>query len=107
MLDLLGAIGNDNAKGEYYLTDAVALAAARNETIAVVRAPEDLVQGVNDRAQLAAAEAVMQRRLRARAMTGGATLIDPASVHLSADTVIGRDVVIEPNVFFRPRRQHR
>ena len=102
VLGLLDAIGNDNAKGEYYLTDAVALAAARDETIAVVRAPEDIVQGVNDRAQLAAAEAVMQRRLRAQAMAGGATLIDPASVHLSADTVIGRDVVIEPNVFFGP-----
>ncbi len=102
LLPLLDAIGNDNAKGEYYLTDAVALAAAREERIAIVRAPERLVQGVNDRAQLAAAEAVMQERLRARAMAGGATLIDPASVHFSADTVIGRDVVIEPNVFFGP-----
>ncbi|MGY6644772.1 MAG: bifunctional UDP-N-acetylglucosamine diphosphorylase/glucosamine-1-phosphate N-acetyltransferase GlmU [Salinarimonas sp.] len=102
VLGLLDAIGNDNAKGEYYLTDAVALAAARNETIAIVRAPERIVQGVNDRAQLAAAEAVMQERLRLQAMAGGATLIDPTSVHLSADTAIGRDVVIEPNVFFGP-----
>ncbi|KPQ10880.1 MAG: bifunctional glucosamine-1-phosphate N-acetyltransferase / UDP-N-acetylglucosamine diphosphorylase G [Saliniramus fredricksonii] len=102
VLGLLDAIGNDNAKGEYYLTDAVALATARKQTIAIVRAPERIVQGVNDRAQLAAAEAVMQERLRLQAMAGGATLIDPASVHLSADTVIGRDVVIEPNVFFGP-----
>ncbi|MCC5979267.1 MAG: bifunctional UDP-N-acetylglucosamine diphosphorylase/glucosamine-1-phosphate N-acetyltransferase GlmU [Salinarimonas sp.] len=102
VLSLLDAIGNDNAKGEYYLTDAVALAAGRGETIAVVRAPERIVQGVNDRAQLASAEAVMQERLRGQVMANGATLIDPPSVHLSADTVIGRDVLIEPNVFFGP-----
>ncbi len=102
VLSLLDAIGNDNAKGEYYLTDAVALAAERGDTIAVVRAPERLVQGVNDRAQLAAAEAVMQERLRGHLMANGATLVDPQTVHLSADTQIGRDVVIEPNVYFGP-----
>lgn len=101
-LGLLDAIGNANAKGEYYLTDAVAIAVDRGHSPQVVRAREHFVQGVNDRAQLAAAEAVMQERLRAQAMAGGATLIDPASVHFSADTVIGRDVVIEPNVFFGP-----
>jgi bifunctional UDP-N-acetylglucosamine pyrophosphorylase/glucosamine-1-phosphate N-acetyltransferase len=102
LLSLLEAISNDNAKGEYYLTDAVALAARGGESIAVVRAPERIVQGVNDRAQLASAEAVMQERLRTIVMANGATLLDPSSVHLSADTVIGRDVVIEPNVFFGP-----
>jgi bifunctional UDP-N-acetylglucosamine pyrophosphorylase/glucosamine-1-phosphate N-acetyltransferase len=101
-LSVLEAIGNDNAKGEYYLTDAVAVAVARGETASVVTAPETEVQGVNDRAQLAAAAAVLQARLRAEAMTGGATLISPETVFFSADTILGRDVTIEPHVVFGP-----
>ncbi|MEO1199755.1 MAG: bifunctional UDP-N-acetylglucosamine diphosphorylase/glucosamine-1-phosphate N-acetyltransferase GlmU [Pseudomonadota bacterium] len=102
VLDLLDRIGNDNAKGEYYLTDAIGLARADNLPVVVVMAPEEELAGVNTRAQLAAAEAVMQDRLRVRAMEQGATLQDPSSVMLSADTVLGRDVVIEPNVVFGP-----
>lgn len=101
-LGLLRAIGNANSKREYYLPDAVAVAVAAGEHAAVVIAPEDEVQGVNDRAQLAAAEAVIQDRLRRRAMAGGVTMVDPASVFLSADTRLGRDVVLEPNVWFGP-----
>jgi bifunctional UDP-N-acetylglucosamine pyrophosphorylase/glucosamine-1-phosphate N-acetyltransferase len=101
-LSLLEAIDNLNAKGEFYLTDAVEVAVARGERAAVVAAPESEVQGVNDRAQLAAAEAVLQARLRASAMAGGATLVSPETVYLSADTVLGRDIVIEPNVVFGP-----
>lgn len=99
---LLPRIDNDNAKREYYLTDAVALARGDDYTIAVAMGDESEMLGVNDRAQLAAAEAEMQTRLRASAMSGGATLIDPASVTLSCDTKLGQDVVVEPNVFFGP-----
>jgi bifunctional UDP-N-acetylglucosamine pyrophosphorylase/glucosamine-1-phosphate N-acetyltransferase len=101
-LALLAGIGNQNVKGEYYLTDAVELAAAAKERIAVVTAPEAEVQGVNDRLQLAAAEADMQARLRRDAMTTGATLVAPETVFLQADTKLGRDVVVEPNVWFGP-----
>ena len=58
--------------------------------------------GVNDRVQLAAAEAALQRRLREAAMRGGATLVAPETVFLSADTVLGRDVVVEPHCVFGP-----
>ncbi len=101
-LELLESIGNANAQQEFYLTDAVEIARARGLRVAVVEAPEDEVMGVNDRVQLAAAERLMQRRLREAAMRGGATMIDPDSVFLCHDTVIGRDVLIEPNVVFGP-----
>jgi bifunctional UDP-N-acetylglucosamine pyrophosphorylase/glucosamine-1-phosphate N-acetyltransferase len=101
-LTLLDGIGNDNAKGEYYLTDAVELAAGAGYPVAVVLAPEAEVQGVNDRIQLAAAEGDMQTRLRRAVMTAGVTLVAPETVFLQADTSIARDVVIEPNVFFGP-----
>ena len=101
-LDILDRVENRNAKGEYYLTDAVEIANGLGEEAVVVEAAEDEVQGVNDRVQLAEAEAVMQDRLRRRAMRDGVTLLDPGSVHFSHDTTIGRDVVVEPNVFFGP-----
>lgn len=98
---LLDAVGNDNANGEYYLTDIVALARDRGLRCAVVEAADPVeVMGVNSRAQLAEAEAAMQARLRTRAMAGGVTMTDPETVWLSADTRIGRDVIIGPNVFF-------
>jgi len=99
---LIDALGNDNAKGEYYLTDIVGLARESGAVCAVVEVDGDEVIGVDSRADLAAAEAVMQRRLRARALEAGVTMIDPETVYLSADTVLGRDVVIEPNVFIGP-----
>ncbi|MGD9502768.1 MAG: bifunctional UDP-N-acetylglucosamine diphosphorylase/glucosamine-1-phosphate N-acetyltransferase GlmU, partial [Methyloceanibacter sp.] len=98
LLDLLGRIGNDNAKKEFYLTDAVALAHAAGLEARMVGADEGEVLGVNSRVELAAAEAVMQTRLRAAAMANGATLVAPETVFLSWDTKIGRDVVIEPHV---------
>jgi bifunctional UDP-N-acetylglucosamine pyrophosphorylase/glucosamine-1-phosphate N-acetyltransferase len=101
-LSLLDSIANQNAKGEYYLTDAVELAAARGEPVAVVLAAEADVQGVNDRVQLAGAEADIQARLRRTLMAGGTTLVAPETVFLQSDTKIGRDVIIEPNVFFGP-----
>jgi bifunctional UDP-N-acetylglucosamine pyrophosphorylase/glucosamine-1-phosphate N-acetyltransferase len=99
---LLRQVGNDNAKNEYYLTDIIALARKAGLDCAVVTAPASEVLGVDTRADLAEAEAEMQKRLRAAAMAGGATLIDPSSVHLSWDTRLGRDVIVEPNVFFGP-----
>jgi bifunctional UDP-N-acetylglucosamine pyrophosphorylase / glucosamine-1-phosphate N-acetyltransferase len=101
-LSLLEAIGNANAKGEYYLPDAVEIARQRGLATAWREAPEQEVQGVNDRAQLAAAEAVMQQRLRMAHLMAGVTMIDPQTVFLSADTRIARDVLIEPNCWFGP-----
>jgi len=101
LFSLLDAVGNDNSKGEYYLTDIVELARDRGLRCAVVEAADPVeVMGVNSRAQLAEAEAAMQARLRARAMAGGVTMTDPETVWLSADTKLGRDVSIGPNVFF-------
>jgi bifunctional UDP-N-acetylglucosamine pyrophosphorylase/glucosamine-1-phosphate N-acetyltransferase len=99
-LALLDRIGSDNRAREFYLTDVVAIAAARGLAACARIAPEDEVIGVNDRAQLAAAEAVMQRRLREAAMRGGATLIAPDTVFFSHDTKLGRDVLVEPHVVF-------
>lgn len=99
---LLAAIGNDNAKGEYYLTDALEIGHQRGLNAALILCSEEEVQGVNDRAQLAAAEAAMQRRLRHRALQGGATLIAPETVTFAWDTVLAEDVIIEPHVFFGP-----
>jgi bifunctional UDP-N-acetylglucosamine pyrophosphorylase / glucosamine-1-phosphate N-acetyltransferase len=97
---LLARIGNANAKGEYYLPDVIALAAERGLVTRPVVCSEDEAMGVNSREQLAAAEAVFQRRARSRAMQTGATLTAPDTVWFSFDTSIGRDVTIEPNVFF-------
>jgi bifunctional UDP-N-acetylglucosamine pyrophosphorylase/glucosamine-1-phosphate N-acetyltransferase len=101
-LALLEAVGNANAKQEFYLTDVVEAARARGWGRALALAEADEVMGVNDRVQLAQAEAIMQGRLRDQAMRAGATLIDPGSVFLSWDTRLGRDVIIEPHVFFGP-----
>jgi bifunctional UDP-N-acetylglucosamine pyrophosphorylase/glucosamine-1-phosphate N-acetyltransferase len=99
---LLEAIGNENAKREYYLTDIVGLARQKKLACRVVEAPVEELAGINSRADLAAAEAVMQQRLRAAVMANGATLVDPGTVFLSADTKIGRDVTIGPFVYFGP-----
>jgi bifunctional UDP-N-acetylglucosamine pyrophosphorylase/glucosamine-1-phosphate N-acetyltransferase len=98
----LHAVRNDNAKAEYYLTDVVALARAAGRSVSAVEAPADELAGINSRAELARAEAVVQGWLRAAAMDAGVTMIDPSSVFLSADTKLAADVTIEPNVFFGP-----
>jgi len=102
LADLLSRIGNANAKGEFYLTDAVALAHAGALDTRMLRADANEVLGVNSRAELAQAEAAMQERLRDKAMAEGTTLVAPETVFLSHDTRIGKDVVIEPNVFIGP-----
>ncbi|WP_419729132.1 bifunctional UDP-N-acetylglucosamine diphosphorylase/glucosamine-1-phosphate N-acetyltransferase GlmU [Lichenicola sp.] len=98
----LDRVGNDNANREYYLTDVVALAAADGAVVRHVEAPEEELRGINSRAELAQAEAVVQRRLRLEAMQNGATLVAPETVFLSADTRLGRDVTVHPNVVFGP-----
>jgi bifunctional UDP-N-acetylglucosamine pyrophosphorylase/glucosamine-1-phosphate N-acetyltransferase len=98
----LRAVRDDNIKREYYLTDVVALARADGYRVAAVEAPADELAGVNSRAELARAEAVLQGWLRDAAMAAGVTMVDPASVFLSADTTLSADVTIEPNVFFGP-----
>jgi bifunctional UDP-N-acetylglucosamine pyrophosphorylase / glucosamine-1-phosphate N-acetyltransferase len=102
LAELLGQIGDGNAKGELYLTDAVGLARALGHTVRVVVCGEEEVLGINSRDQLAAAEAIWQRRRRLEVMRDGATLVAPETVWLSYDTVIGRDVTIEPNVVIGP-----
>ncbi|WP_237477511.1 bifunctional UDP-N-acetylglucosamine diphosphorylase/glucosamine-1-phosphate N-acetyltransferase GlmU [Lichenibacterium dinghuense] len=101
-LDLLGRVGCDNAQKEYYLTAAVELALADGRRCAAISCPEADAMGVNDRAQLASAEAAVQARLRLAAMRGGTTLQAPGTVFLSHDTRFGRDVVVEPHVVFGP-----
>jgi bifunctional UDP-N-acetylglucosamine pyrophosphorylase/glucosamine-1-phosphate N-acetyltransferase len=101
-LEILDAIGSNNAQNEFYLTDAVEVARSLGLTAVAVEASEEEVMGVNDRVQLSQAEAIMQRRLREAAMRGGVTLQDPHTVRFCYDTRLGRDVVVEPNVFFGP-----
>jgi bifunctional UDP-N-acetylglucosamine pyrophosphorylase/glucosamine-1-phosphate N-acetyltransferase len=99
---LLARLDNANAKGEYYLTDIVAIAAADGRQSVMVEASEDSLLGIDSRADLALAEAEIQTRLRARALAAGVTLTDPASVFFSHDTVLARDVSVGPNVVFGP-----
>ncbi|MCB1487986.1 MAG: bifunctional UDP-N-acetylglucosamine diphosphorylase/glucosamine-1-phosphate N-acetyltransferase GlmU [Bauldia sp.] len=99
---LLKKIGNDNAKGEYYLTNLVELANAAGKKVVALEADPDEVLGVDNRMQLAVAERLFQQEARRGAMEGGATLVDPETVYFSFDTRIGRDVFVEPHVFFGP-----
>jgi bifunctional UDP-N-acetylglucosamine pyrophosphorylase / glucosamine-1-phosphate N-acetyltransferase len=101
-LAILDRIGNDNRKGEFYLTDAIAIVRAMGRKAVVIETEEDDVRGVNTKAQLAEAEAVLQQRLRRAALDAGVTLVAPETVFLSADTTFGRDVVVEPFVVFGP-----
>ena len=99
---VIDRIGNANAKGEYSLTDAVALANADGRRIDAVEADADEVIGVDDRSKLAQAEATFQEFKRDEAMKAGVTLRDPATVYFSWDTELGRDVTVFPNVVFGP-----
>lgn len=99
---LVVRLGNDNAAGEYYLTDLVALARTEGARTDVVTCDETETLGINTRAELAAAEAVFQSRARRQALADGVTLSDPATVWFALDTVIGRDAVVGQNVVFGP-----
>ncbi|WP_458760971.1 bifunctional UDP-N-acetylglucosamine diphosphorylase/glucosamine-1-phosphate N-acetyltransferase GlmU [Afipia sp. TerB] len=101
-LQILDKIGNGNSKNEYYLTDAVAIVRELGLRATVIETGEDEVRGINTKAQLAEAEAVMQTKLRQAALDAGVTLIAPETVFLAADTTFGRDVTIEPFVVIGP-----
>jgi bifunctional UDP-N-acetylglucosamine pyrophosphorylase/glucosamine-1-phosphate N-acetyltransferase len=101
-LSLLDGIGNDNAKGEFYLTDIVALANRAGLKAVAIETPFESTLGVNTLAELAEAEAVWQRRRRREAMLAGVTLVAPDTVYFSHDTEIAADAYVEPNVFFGP-----
>jgi len=101
-LEILDRISNVNAKGEYYLVDAVGIVRQQGGEAVVIETSEDEVRGINTKAQLAEAEGVMQARLRRAALDAGVTLIAPDTVHLAADTTFGQDVTIEPFVVIGP-----
>jgi bifunctional UDP-N-acetylglucosamine pyrophosphorylase/glucosamine-1-phosphate N-acetyltransferase len=99
-MTILKRIGNDNRKGEFYLTDAIAIARDMKLRAVVIETEEDDVRGINTKAQLAETEAALQQRLRKAAMDAGVTLVAPETVFLAADTKFGRDVTVEPYVVF-------
>ncbi|HZO44453.1 MAG TPA: bifunctional UDP-N-acetylglucosamine diphosphorylase/glucosamine-1-phosphate N-acetyltransferase GlmU [Xanthobacteraceae bacterium] len=99
-MTILKRIGNDNRKGEFYLTDAIAIARDMKLKAVVIETEEDDVRGINTKAQLAETEAALQQRLRKAAMEAGVTLVAPETVFLAADTKFGRDVTVEPYVVF-------
>ena len=101
-LSLLDAVGNANAKGEYYLTDIVEIAAARGLAVRATEAPYESLLGINTRLELAEAESVWQARRRRALMLDGVTMTAPETVHLCHDTEIAPDALIEPNVVFGP-----
>jgi bifunctional UDP-N-acetylglucosamine pyrophosphorylase/glucosamine-1-phosphate N-acetyltransferase len=98
----LNALKPENAQKEYYLTDIVKIAAKDGVRCEYIEGPAHELQGINSRSQLAEAEGELQNFLRARALHEGATLQDPMTTYFSMDTKLGRDVVVEPNVFFGP-----
>jgi len=102
LFQLIDGVGSDNSAGEFYLTDIVAIARQKGLSVGVVRCDETETLGINTRAELAAAEAALQSRLRAEAFGNGVTLIAPETIHFAFDTCIGRDAVIGPNVVFGP-----
>ena len=101
-LKIIETIGNANSKGEYYLTDAVAIVRELGLTATVIETSEDEVRGINTKAQLAEAEQVMQARLRKAALDAGVTMVAPETVFLAPDTSFGKDVTIEPYVVIGP-----
>jgi bifunctional UDP-N-acetylglucosamine pyrophosphorylase/glucosamine-1-phosphate N-acetyltransferase len=101
-LEIIEKIGHANAKGEYYLTDAVTVVRDLGLEAVVIETSEDEVRGINTKAQLAEAEQVMQARLRKAALEAGVTMIAPETVYLATDTTFGNDVTIEPFVVIGP-----
>lgn len=102
VLGHLSAVTNENSTGELYLTDMVGVSVSRGEKCVPVEIPAHEALGVNDRIDLAAAEAIMQTRLRRRAMKAGVTMLDPDTVYLCQDTEFGEDVIICPSVVIGP-----
>jgi bifunctional UDP-N-acetylglucosamine pyrophosphorylase/glucosamine-1-phosphate N-acetyltransferase len=102
MLGILDKISNSNSQNEFYLTDAVEIADEMGLEARAIELPELDVLGINDRVQLADAEAKFQAGMREKAMLGGASLCAPNSVYFSYDTVLGQDIQVDPEVYFGP-----
>ncbi|MEM1397404.1 MAG: bifunctional UDP-N-acetylglucosamine diphosphorylase/glucosamine-1-phosphate N-acetyltransferase GlmU, partial [Pseudomonadota bacterium] len=102
MFGLLSKVTNENAKGEYYLTDIVALAREAGQTCRAVSCDETDVLGVNSRVELAQAEEAFQAKARRAFLMAGVTMTAPETVFFSHDTQIENDVVLEPGVVFAP-----
>jgi bifunctional UDP-N-acetylglucosamine pyrophosphorylase / glucosamine-1-phosphate N-acetyltransferase len=100
VIELIDRLDRNNAKREFYLTGIVELAIDKGLRCRAIELPAEELIGINTRAELAEAEALMQWRLRRAAMDAGATLVSPETVFLNTDTRLGRDVVVEPNVTF-------
>lgn len=100
----LSRMNNDNAQGEYYLTDVIAMAVGDGVAVRTVSAGAvEEVSGVNDRAQLAELERWYQRREAGRLMAAGATIADPARIDVRGEVTVGRDVYIDVNTVFEGR----
>lgn len=100
IIDVLEAIGNDNIQGEFYLPDAVEVGRSKGLIVKSVKVPESETMGVNDRVQLAKAEAIWQQRTRETMMLSGVAMSAPHTVQFSHDTQIGHDSRIDPYVVF-------
>jgi bifunctional UDP-N-acetylglucosamine pyrophosphorylase/glucosamine-1-phosphate N-acetyltransferase len=103
LFDLLKRVQPNSQNGEVYLTDIISTANQNGQKVTFQLADEAEISGVNDRADLAHVEAILQQRLRYAAMQQGVTLIAPDTVFLSADTILERDVIIEPHVVIGPK----
>ncbi|HCB42975.1 MAG: UDP-N-acetylglucosamine diphosphorylase/glucosamine-1-phosphate N-acetyltransferase [Pseudomonadales bacterium] len=100
----LGSLSNQNAQGEYYLTDVVAMAVAEQIPVEVAHAVDEYeVLGANNRVQLAVLEAEYRRRQAERLMTEGVSLADPARIDVRGDVRVGRDISIDINVVLEGR----
>ncbi|WP_415402552.1 bifunctional UDP-N-acetylglucosamine diphosphorylase/glucosamine-1-phosphate N-acetyltransferase GlmU [Tateyamaria sp. SN3-11] len=102
LFGLISDLSNDNASGEYYLTEVVELANQRGLTVTAIKCDEAETLGVDSRTDLANADAIFQTRARSAMLEDGVTLAAPDTVYVSFDTVVGRDALIEPNVVFGP-----
>ena len=100
LFDLISSVGNENASGEFYLTDIVEIANDAGKRCVAVTCDEAETLGINSRSELAKAEAIFQSEARENAMIDGATLQAAESVYFSYDTKLGKDVIVEPNVVF-------
>lgn len=102
VFEALQSVGRDNAQGEYYLTDVLAIARAAGRKVCAVMAPTaEETMGINDRVQLAEATAIMRRRINEAHMRAGVTLLDPATTYIDPGVVIAPDTVLHPNVHLR------
>ena len=100
LFDLIEVVDNDNASGEYYLTDIIAIGRDKGLSATVVACDEAETLGVNARAELVSAEADFQARARRDTLEDGVILTAPDTVFFAHDTVIGRDAIVEQNVVF-------